>query len=345
MPNFKLELTTAGAALVAKGLSGTPPTFFALALGDGTPTVDPSQVQELAGEQLRLPIVSKRVVENGIYLTGQIKLDSVESGFNWTEFAVLASDPDTKEEKIYCYGYDAAGGTLPGDDSNTRLEGVLEVLVKTYGMPNATVMIDHSLIYLNQDDLNAHNTARDAHSDLFAQKADLGRDGKVVPEQMPDMDYVARTGDTMTGNLTMSSGAKVTGLPTPTENADAVPKNYVDQQLSQNLAQYLKLSGGTMTGNITMSSGAKVTGLPTPTENADAVPKNYVDQQLLQNLAQYLKLSGGTMTGNITMANGSTVTGLPDPEEREDAVSFGYLKRRYGMGVTTFQNLIQGGVF
>ena len=60
---------------------------------------------------------------------------------------------------------------------------------------------------------------------------------------------------------------------------------------------------------------------------------------------QYLKLTGGTMTGNITMSEGSTVTGLPDPVNNPDAVSFGYLKRRYGLGVTTFQNLIQGGAF
>ena len=62
-------------------------------------------------------------------------------------------------------------------------------------------------------------------------------------------------------------------------------------------------------------------------------------------LSKYLKLSGGTMTGNIVMSNGATVTGLPDPEENAYAVSFGYLKRRYGFGVTTFQNLIQGGAF
>lgn len=62
-------------------------------------------------------------------------------------------------------------------------------------------------------------------------------------------------------------------------------------------------------------------------------------------LSQYLKLSGGTMTGNIVMSNGATVTGLPDPEENANAVSLGYLKRRYGFGVTTFQNLIQGGAF
>ena len=62
-------------------------------------------------------------------------------------------------------------------------------------------------------------------------------------------------------------------------------------------------------------------------------------------LGQYLKKTGGTMTGNIAMSSGSTITGLPDPEENADAVSLGYLKRRYGFGVTTFQNLIQGGAF
>ena len=60
-------------------------------------------------------------------------------------------------------------------------------------------------------------------------------------------------------------------------------------------------------------------------------------------LSRYLKLSGGTMTGNIVMSNGATVTGLPDPVENLDAVSFGYLKRRYGFGISDFQNLILGG--
>ena len=39
---------------------------------------------------------------------------------------------------------------------------------------------------------------------------------------------VSKSGDSMTGNLTMSGGAKVTGLPTPTVSGDAVPKGYVD---------------------------------------------------------------------------------------------------------------------
>ena len=117
-----------------------------------------------------------------------------------------------------------------------------------------------------------------------------------LPDANTLAQYLKLSGGTMTGNITMSSGAKVTGLPTPTENADAVPKNYVDQQLSQGLEQYLKLTGGTMTGNITMSSGSKVTGLPTPTENADAVPKDYVDTALAN--VPKVELVFGTYTGN-----------------------------------------------
>ena len=89
--------------------------------------------------------------------------------------------------------------------------------------------------------------------------------------------YLKKTGGTMTGNITMSGGAKVTGVPDPTDAEDAVPKNYVDQQLSQGLAQYLKLTGGTMTGNVNMS-GNRITGLNiTPTQQSEAVCKKYVD--------------------------------------------------------------------
>ena len=121
-----------------------------------------------------------------------------------------------------------------------------------------------------------------------------------LPDANTLTQYLKLSGGTMTGNITMSSGAKVTGLPTPTENADAVPKNYVDQQLSQGLEQYLKLTGGTMTGNITMSSGSKVTGLPTPTENADAVPKKYVDNEIVSTVKSLLesKIISGTYVGN-----------------------------------------------
>jgi hypothetical protein len=47
-----------------------------------------------------------------------------------------------------------------------------------------------------------------------------------------DATYVNVSGDTMTGTLTMSSGATVTGLPDPTLSSDAASKNYVDNAVT-----------------------------------------------------------------------------------------------------------------
>ena len=82
---------------------------------------------------------------------------------------------------------------------------------------------------------------------------------------------VADTGDTMTGNLTMS-GATVTGLPLPVNPTEAASKAYADQQD----ALKLNLTGGTMSGSIAMGSNS-ITGVPTPTASDHGVNKNYVD--------------------------------------------------------------------
>lgn len=47
-----------------------------------------------------------------------------------------------------------------------------------------------------------------------------------------DGEYVNVTGDTMSGNLTFTSGATVTGLPAPVNGTDAANKNYVDAYIS-----------------------------------------------------------------------------------------------------------------
>lgn len=79
---------------------------------------------------------------------------------------------------------------------------------------------------------------------------------------------VAKAGDTMTGSLTFTGGAKVTGLPTPSASSDAAPKSYVDGRVAD--------TGDTMTGNLTFSGGATVTGIPSPSASSDAVPLSYV---------------------------------------------------------------------
>jgi hypothetical protein len=78
-------------------------------------------------------------------------------------------------------------------------------------------------------------------------------------------------GGTMSGAIAMGT-SKITGLGTPTADADASTKAYVDTQS----ALKLSLTGGTMSGAIAMGT-AKITGLGTPTADADATTKLYVD--------------------------------------------------------------------
>jgi len=69
-----------------------------------------------------------------------------------------------------------------------------------------------------------------------------------------DSEYVNAGGDTMTGNLTMSGGATITGLPAPTSDTQAANKAYVDAL--QNGLSWKKAVRVATTGNINLASAA-----------------------------------------------------------------------------------------
>ncbi len=125
---------------------------------------------------------------------------------------------------------------------------------------------------------------------------------------------LALAGGTMSGAIAMGTN-KITGLGTPTANADAATKDYVDTAA----ALKLNLTGGTMSGAIAMGS-SKITGLDTPTANADAATKGYVDTAD----ALKLNLTGGTMSGAIAMGT-SKITGMGDPTNAQDATTKTYV--------------------
>ena len=96
-----------------------------------------------------------------------------------------------------------------------------------------------------------------------------------IPRGLGMDDALPLVGGTMKGNVNMN-GFRIGGLPVPTENGQAVPKEYADKMLP--------LSGGTMTGALNVLE---------PIEDGHAVPKKYADRML--------PLSGGTMTGALNV--------------------------------------------
>ncbi|CCV02202.1 hypothetical protein IIV30_007L [Invertebrate iridescent virus 30] len=98
------------------------------------------------------------------------------------------------------------------------------------------------------------------------------------------------TGGTLTGNLVLTSPAKVVQDTPPTNPNDLVNKAYIDSVIGS--GPFLPLSGGTMSGQIVQSLA--------PTSANNLVNKAYVDS--LIGGGPFLPLSGGTMSGQIVQS-------------------------------------------
>lgn len=79
---------------------------------------------------------------------------------------------------------------------------------------------------------------------------------------------VVKSGDTMTGNLTMSSGAKVTGLPTPTVSGDAVPLDYVTTLYGSTASAATSAAAASTSASAAAASATAASGSATSASNS-----------------------------------------------------------------------------
>lgn len=109
-----------------------------------------------------------------------------------------------------------------------------------------------------------------------------------------ELPYVKKAGDTMSGSLNMGSN-KVSAVATPTDDADAATKKYVDDKVSG--AEYkLPIAGPTKLGGVKVGSGLNITADGTLSATGGG-----------GGVGDYLPLAGGTMSGDIVMSDGTNI--------------------------------------
>jgi len=121
--------------------------------------------------------------------------------------------------------------------------------------------------------------------------------------------FVMKSGDSMTGNLSMNNGSRVVQGAAPVGSSDLVNKLYVDQKVSK--------LGDSMVGNLSFPTGTKVTLTDLPSIGTDAANKTYVDSVLGSSAPIFIK----TNTDSVPLVIGMPVflTGIGNGVHRARA--------------------------
>ena len=151
-------------------------------------------------------------------------------------------------------------------------------------------------------------------------------------EELP---YLSINGGTMNGDIDMANNT-ITNVPTPTANADAVNKKYVDDAISGSITpptgDYLPLTGGEMQGAIAMGN-FRITNLGNAASNGDAINKGQADI-LYINKAGDITPGAQTFQDDITI--GSSTDGVViNPESGSPNLSIAAGDEAIHLGVTS----------
>lgn len=151
-----LKITNAGMNLEAKAQMGKQLKLKRIALGDGQLTSESMiTMKSLINEVLSCEIKSIKLLSNNIakvtfYLTNQ----ELNVGFTWRELGVIAEDPDTHEEVLYCYGNARENGEyICAKNEQDILELYVSIDLITSNASNITAIINGSLVFATKLEL------------------------------------------------------------------------------------------------------------------------------------------------------------------------------------------------
>ncbi|MCY9706300.1 tail fiber protein, partial [Paenibacillus alvei] len=200
-----IVLTNKGRNLQAKAQTGIELKYTRIGIGDGQlvgqsiPTLT-----KLINEKKSLPLTKLKLQGQGKAVLGAVLSNQeVTTGFYFREVGVFAQDPD-EGEILYGYGNSGANAEyIPPAGGADIIEKSIDAIIIVGQAQNVSAIIDSSLIFASQDDVDAAEARAKAYTDQKVKDIDLS---KITPESIgaaKQTDFTAHLQDN-TKHITVS---------------------------------------------------------------------------------------------------------------------------------------------
>lgn len=299
-----LKLTNAGRDMLTQGRAGHVLTFTKVIIGDGTATgaaID--SLTAVKSAKLTLPIAKSETVHAGqMRLQFRVSNSLVNTSFYFREIGLMAK-VDDGQEKLYAYTTCGDKAKLVYDKTYPIQEKIINIDTVTDNAVNVKVILDLSIMYATKKDIvdmiKPHKELAELdHPDSSVTTRKLKDKSVTLPKLADDVNnllqrtYVKKTGDTMTGNLSLNNSSIGFNNGNNTHDTKiriASNGNFdigvTEDSANKNATAQLLLHSQNKPKWYNSANGGKV-----------LATEEYVNTETVK----YLPLAGGTMKGDIT---------------------------------------------
>ena len=282
------KITNAGIALEVRVQGGTPIKFTKFMLGDGTFTGNVKNLTALVNPIMEVP-VSRLVSQSGdnskVSIGFDLSSQDVITGFYLREIGIYAEDPDGGNDILVFYGN--AGNTadyIEPSTSATMTEKMIDIEMYIDSATTITAVIDSSLVYATQDDINS---------------LQIAINGKAPNSHASSSDTYGIGTTSLFGHVKINNN-----LTTSSYSNGEVLSAYQGYVLNNSKAPNLHASSSNTYGisTSTLYGHAKLINNLTTSSYADGEALSaYQGYVLNQKFSNYLSKSGGTLTGELNL--------------------------------------------
>ena len=178
------HLTKDGFELLAKAIAGKQLVYSKILFGDSMrdgQLVETTREEEynftnlINAKNFELPLIDCRFTGGGTAcIKCRVQNASLTEGFYFREFGLFAYDPDTGEEKLYCYrNTGVLSEYIPGGDSAMAWDVIFAVVTVVDEATNVTAIIDGNLAFVTQTEFTDHLQSANPHPNAPSLKADV----------------------------------------------------------------------------------------------------------------------------------------------------------------------------